>query len=66
MKQVDYAANGADVTVTRTVWKNGAVYFQDEFVTHYEPWQAICEYGPDSRNPEKLANEKNLCRTPST
>lgn len=66
MKQVDYAANGADVTVTRTVYKNGSVYFQDTFVTHYEPWQAICEYGPDSKNPEKLANEKNLCRTPST
>ena len=66
MKQVDYAANGADVTVTRTVSKNGAVYFQDTFVTHYEPWQAVCEYGPDSRNPEKLASEKNLCSTPST
>jgi vancomycin resistance protein YoaR len=66
MKQVDYAANGADVTVTRTVSKNGAVYFQDTFVTHYEPWQAVCEYGPDSRNPEKLANEKSLCRTPPT
>lgn len=66
MKQVDYAANGADVTVTRTVYQNGAVLFQDQFITHYEPWQAICEYGPDSRNPEKLAAEKGLCRTPSS
>jgi vancomycin resistance protein YoaR len=66
MKQKDWAANGADVTVTRTVWKNGSIHFQDQFVTHYEPWQAICEYGPDSRNPERLANEKNLCRNPST
>ncbi len=65
MKQVDWAANGADVTVTRTVTRDGAVYFQDEFSTHYEPWQAICEYGPDSKNPEKLANEKSLCRNPS-
>ncbi|HUG33394.1 MAG TPA: VanW family protein [Anaerolineales bacterium] len=65
MEQKDWAANGADVTVSRTVWKNGAVYFQDQFVTHYEPWQAVCEYGPDSRNPERLANEKNLCRNPS-
>jgi vancomycin resistance protein YoaR len=62
MKQVDWAANGADVNVTRTVWKNGAVYFQDTVTTHYEPWQAICQYGPDSKNPEKLADEKNLCR----
>ena len=66
MKQVDYAANGADVTVTRTVYQNGAVLFQDQFVTHYEPWQAICQYGPDSRNPEKLAAEKKLCRSPSS
>ena len=65
MKQVDWAANGADVTVTRTVWKNGAVYFQDTFSTHYEPWQAICQYGPDSKNPEKLADENNLCRGPA-
>jgi vancomycin resistance protein YoaR len=66
MKQVDWAANGADVTVTRTVMRGGAVLFQDQFTTHYEPWQAICEYGPDSRNPEKLADEKNLCRNPSS
>ena len=66
MKQIDYAANGADVTVTRTVSQDGAVLFQDQFVTHYEPWQAICQFGPDSRNPEKLAAEKKLCRNPST
>ncbi len=66
MKQVDWAANGADVTVTRTVWKDSAVYFQDQFTTHYEPWQAICQYGPDSKKPEKLANEKSLCRNPAS
>ena len=66
MEQVDYAANGADVTVTRTVYQNGAVLFQDQYFTQYQPWQAICQYGPDSRNPEKLAAEKNLCRTPSS
>jgi vancomycin resistance protein YoaR len=66
MKQVDWAANGADVTVTRTVMREGAILFQDQFTTHYQPWQAICQYGPDSRNPEKLANEKNLCHGPSS
>jgi vancomycin resistance protein YoaR len=66
MKQVDWAANGADVTVTRTVMRDGAVWFQDQFTTHYQPWQAICQYGPDSKNPEKLANEKSLCRNPSS
>jgi vancomycin resistance protein YoaR len=65
MKQVDWAANGADVTVTRTVYRDGAVLFQDQVFTHYEPWQAICQYGPDSKRPERLAEEKNLCRNPS-
>ena len=66
MKQVDYAANGADVTVTRTVWKDGVVYFQDQVTTHYQPWQAVCQYGPDSKDPEKLARENSLCRNPSS
>jgi vancomycin resistance protein YoaR len=66
MKQVDWAANGADVSITRTVSRGGAVLFQDTFTTHYQPWQAICQYGPDSKNPEKLANEKNLCRGPAS
>ena len=65
LKQVDWAANGADVTVTRTVYQNGGVLFQDKITTHYEPWQAVCQYGPDSKKPEKLAEEKNLCRNPS-
>jgi vancomycin resistance protein YoaR len=66
IKQVDWAANGADVNVTRTVWRNGSVYFQDNVSTHYEPWQAVCQYGPDSKNPEKLAKENNLCNNPSS
>jgi vancomycin resistance protein YoaR len=65
MKQVDWPAQGADVSVTRTVWKDGAVYFQDSIITHYEPWRAICQYGPDSKNPERLAEEKNLCQSSS-
>lgn len=66
MKQVDYAANGADVTVTRTVYQNGTVLFQDQFNTHYQPWQAVCQYGPDSKKPEKLAAENHLCLSPSS
>ncbi|MBI3739879.1 MAG: VanW family protein [Chloroflexi bacterium] len=66
IKQVDYAANGADVTVTRTVWKNGVVYFQDTFPTHYQAWQAVCQYAPGMDNPEKVAKRKNLCRPPAS
>ena len=65
MKQVDWSANGADVTVTRTVWRDGSILFQDQISTHYEPWRAVCEYGPDSKDPEKLAKEKNLCSNPA-
>lgn len=64
MTQTDYAADGADVTVNRTVSKNGAVYFQDQFKTHYEPWQAVCEYAPGMDNPDKVAKRKLLCQAP--
>ncbi len=62
IRQVDWSAEGADVVVTRTVWKNEEIYFQDEFRTHYEPWQAVCEYGPGTKNPEKLAKRRGICQ----
>ncbi len=52
-RQVDWATEGADVTITRTVYKNGVIYFEDQFITHYMPWQAVYEYGPGS-NMKKL------------
>lgn len=61
LKQVDYAAEGADVTVTRTVWKDGLIYFTDQFQTHYEPWAAVCQFGPRSDSPKKLARKYNIC-----
>lgn len=51
IKQVEWKADGADVTVRRTVTKNGQVYFQDSFSTHYLPWQAVYEYGPGTELP---------------
>jgi vancomycin resistance protein YoaR len=48
IKQVDWAAEGADVAVTRTVTRGGAVLFSDTFNTHYLPWQARYQYGPGS------------------
>src|SRR6266508_686848 len=64
IKQVDWSANGADVTVVRTVLRNGAAYFTDTFKTHYEPWRAICEYGPGTEDPPRAAKKKELCRAP--
>lgn len=51
IKQVDWAADGADVTVNRTVYRNDSVYLQDTIYTHYEPWQDVFEYGPGTELP---------------
>jgi vancomycin resistance protein YoaR len=66
IKQIDYAAQGADVNVTRTVWREGQIYFSDQFKTHYEPWAAVCEYGPGTEDPLKAAKRKDLCMPPNT
>jgi vancomycin resistance protein YoaR len=66
IKQVDYAAQGADVTVTRTVWRGGQVYFTDKFQTHYQPWSAVCQYGPHTEDPQRLARRNQLCQSPNT
>lgn len=61
IKQVDYAAEGADVNVTRTVWRGGYVYFTDQFQTHYEPWAAVCQFGTGTENPRRIARKNQLC-----
>ncbi len=53
IKQIDYSADGADINVDRTVYKDGQIYFQDSFQTHYVPWQAKFEYGPGTKIPKK-------------
>jgi len=52
IRQVDWEAAGADVTVTRTVTRDGQVISQDEFTTHYLPWRAVYEYGPGTKIPK--------------
>ncbi|MCA2000440.1 MAG: VanW family protein [Chloroflexi bacterium] len=66
IKQVDYPAQGADVTVTRTVWRNGLIYFSDRIQTHYEPWAAVCQFGPGTEDPIKEAKRRELCLAPNT
>ncbi len=51
IKQVDWAAQGADVTVNRTVYRNEEIHFSDTFFTHYRAWQAVFEYGPGTEIP---------------
>ena len=63
IRQVDWAVAGADVTVTRIVRRNGKVLYRDEFVTHYQPWRAVCEYGPGTDGmPPKHPDPKRPCR----
>jgi vancomycin resistance protein YoaR len=49
INQIDWEAEGADVVVTRNVYREGILLFQDTFRTHYLPWQAIFEYGPGTK-----------------
>lgn len=50
IKQVDWAVDGATVTVTRDVFRDGQKLWHDDFVTKYQPWAAICQYGPGTNN----------------
>jgi vancomycin resistance protein YoaR len=52
IKQVDWAADGANLLVTRTVTRGGTVIHQDRISTHYLPWRAIYEFGPGTELPE--------------
>lgn len=45
VKQVDWAVDGADVTVKRLVTRNGEVLYEDMVFTRYEPWQAVYKVG---------------------
>jgi len=47
IEQVDWAVEGADVTVERNVFNvSGDLIRQDIFVSNYVPWQNIYQYGP--------------------
>jgi vancomycin resistance protein YoaR len=51
IKQVDWAVDGADVSVTRRVYRDGTLLYEDMFNTHYQPWQAKYQYGPGTEVP---------------
>lgn len=41
LKQIDFAAPGANVYFTREVKKDGKVIITDKFTSRYRPWQAV-------------------------
>ena len=44
-KQVDWAKDGVDVTITRTVTLSDTVIHRDVISSHYRPWQAVYKVG---------------------
>ncbi len=62
IKQVDWEAQGADVSVTRTVSRDNQVLFSDSFNTHYLPWRARYQYGPGT---EGIPETQEPTPTPS-
>lgn len=52
IRQVDWAAEGSDVTVSRTVTREGKVINSDNINTHYQAWQDVYEYGPGTEIPD--------------
>ena len=59
-KKVDYSADGADVTVQRVVSRGGSTLFTNTIFTHYEPWQAVYDYGPGTQDPQGMLAQ-GLC-----
>jgi vancomycin resistance protein YoaR len=65
IQQIEWEAAGADVDIKRTVTRNGEPYLTDEFNTHYEPWQAVFEYGPGTEGiPTPSVEEETPTPTP--
>lgn len=61
VKQVDYAAQGADVSITRTVIRDGQVIYEDLITTHYAAWAAVYQYGPGTPGypPKQVQGQNN-------
>lgn len=63
IKQVDWAVEGATVTVTRDVYQGGNKLWRDTFKTKYMPWAAVCQYGPGTKGmPPEDPDPDNPCK----
>jgi vancomycin resistance protein YoaR len=61
-RQVEYAVNGADVTVRRLVYQDEELVRDDTFVSQYLPWQAVIQVAPGEMPGAQLAPEQNQSR----
>ena len=55
IKQVDWAKEGMDAVVTRTIRYGDGKVKQEKLVSKYRPWQAIYLYGPGTNVPGKTS-----------
>ena len=51
IKQVDWAKEGMDVTVKRTITYGDGQVKENKIVSKYRPWQAVYLYGPGTQLP---------------
>lgn len=51
IKQVDWAKEGMDVVVTRTIRYGDGQVKEEKIVSKYRPWQAVYLYGPGAKVP---------------
>ena len=59
IKQVDWEADGMDVVVRRTVYRDGEELLSDVTRTEYQPWRAIYEYGASTDLPDDANTEED-------
>lgn len=53
VSQIDWATEGAKVTVERTVYNaNGDVIIQEDYISNYIPWPNGYMYGPEVNGPD--------------
>jgi vancomycin resistance protein YoaR len=51
IRQVDWPANGMDVTIKRSISNADGTVQEEEFVSKYQPWRAVYLYGPGTALP---------------
>ncbi len=56
IKQIDWAKEGMDVVVTRTIQYGDGQVKEEKLVSKYRPWQAVYLYGPGTNVPGKTTS----------
>ncbi len=59
-KQVDWAQDGMDVTITRTVKAGDLILHKDLLQSHYRPWQAVYKVGAAEKDTDKGSSQPDL------